>query len=326
MFRFIQRALLTALISHSAAASGSAPPEDIIVAERGGAQITLADVDAYVMSAPKHLRATLLDDPKRIEQIVNSMLTNRQLAQWVRQRGAEALPHYQLMMQRAEDEFLAKLATSIHEDEVMASLPDFALLAEEIYIANPARFTPPPKLQLQHILVRVDTQDVDSARLKAENARRELIEGKEEFEEIFRNYSSEAGGQGAEFGGVLENIVPGMMERSFEDAVFALERAGDVTGIIETRYGLHVARLVTREDPPKQTFEAVRQSLIAEQRADFIHKQKSRLAEQMNAMELKASQPVVAQLRTRYAAAAEGALPEPVDGMGDEQSSDGQQQ
>lgn len=292
----------------------AAEPEEVVVAARGDAKVTLQDLDAYVMAVPKHLRAGLLDDPERIEMVIQNLLLNRQLANWARERGAEGHAYHEILVRQAIEDHLAKRAKAIHEDEVMAELPDFEQLAREIFISHPHRFRTPPMLELEHVLVRLDPRNEAASRERVQKAREELMNPDADFAKIFSEFSDEAIDGSGTATGKLGNVVPGMMEKPFEEAAFKLTRAGEVSDIIQTRYGLHVVRLVSRRESTQIEWEDVRDQLVQEQRQSYVLKEKSRLLQQMNSLPLEASQPVVAQLRTRYEKADQGVLPPPVDG------------
>ncbi|SDE00753.1 peptidylprolyl isomerase [Aquimonas voraii] len=296
------------------AAEESPDPATIVVASRGGQAVTLDEVDAQVMALPKHLRAGFLDNPKRIEELVERLLLNKQLAARAREQGADQEPYFELQRRHAEEEVLARRARSLNEDALQAALPDFEVLAREIYLAAPHRFRTPPRLTLEHILIRTSQRGEEAARALAEEARQALLVPAAEFEPIFRKFSDEASASSAAGQGLLQDVVPGMMERPFEEAVFALTKVGEVAPVIETVYGLHVVRLRDRVEPTQISYEEAAPDLIAQQRNTYIEGEKTRFLTSFVAIPMEAKQPVVAQLRTRYAKAAEGILPPAVDG------------
>jgi len=295
-------------------ASFAATPAEIVVAERGSARVTLEEIDAYIMSLPKHLRAGFLDDPQRIENVIQTLMMNEQLAAWAHEQGIANDPHYAVQVRMAQDEYLAKRARTLSEDQANENLPDFNVIAEEVFLTHPSRFTSRITLQLEHILIRTDPRREAEIMARAEEARAALQQPGSDFAEIFAKYSDEFVGAPDASMGLLSDVIPGTMEKPFNDAAFALKTPGDVTEVTRTKYGLHVARLISRKEAVPQKFEEVRDVLIAEQRDVYVRNRRGSLLERLNSEELNASQPVVAQLRTRYAKAAEGELPPPVDG------------
>lgn len=300
-------------VSLGAAGAGTNPAL-ISVAERSGVSVTLAEVDAQVMALPKHLRAGFLDNPKRIEELVERMLLDKELAAWARDRGAASEPHFDLLRQQAEAEALAKRARAINDDAIQANMPDFAVLAQEIFLAAPHRFRTPPSLSLEHILVSPDIHGEALARERAEAAREALLAEGSDFQSVLSQFSDEYLPNRRGVQGMLDGVVPGAMEKPFEDAVFKLKVAGEVSPVIETIYGLHVVRLVQRIEAQQLSFEEVREQLMSEQRETYVRNEQSRFLTNFVSVPMQATAPVVAQLRTRYARAAEGILAPAVDG------------
>jgi hypothetical protein len=300
------------------AADAPIAPEDIVVAERDGVKVTLAEVDAQVMLLPKHLRPSYLDDPERIEQVVGGLLVNKQMARKAAEWGVESDPYFQAQLQAARDDLMAKRATALNEDQLRANMPDFEQLAEEIYLTHPHRFNRPVTLDLEHILVSTRGRSKDAAMERVQSAREALLAGDRPFEEIFNEFSDEALDPRRLSVGILNDVIPGTTEKPFEEAVFKLTKVGEISPIIETIYGYHVVRLLGRKEPTKQSFEEVKPHLMMEQMNNYTQQGKSNFVSTFLKHELKAHPMVVAQLRSRYAKADQGLLAPALDGSEDE--------
>ena len=114
------------------------------------------------------------------------------------------------------------------------------------YEANQAAFALPEQLRARHILrqLRADSSDAerDAARQLLEDIR-QRVEAGEDFAALAREHSEDGS---AERGGDLGFFGPGMMVKPFEQAAFALS-PGEMSGIVETRFGLHLIQLVERQ-------------------------------------------------------------------------------
>jgi peptidyl-prolyl cis-trans isomerase C len=289
-------------------------PKTVIVAERGGQQVTLHEIDAQVMAMPRHLRPSFLDNPERLEEVISGILINKQLAARVDRAQLEKDPHYAAQLQLATEELLARRARYEFENRLMADQPDFDVLAEEIFRTHPHRFRRPVTLELRHILVRIGGRGEAAARARAEEARAALIAGEQDFREIFMTYSDEAADPRGLSNGILENIIPGVTEKPFEEVVFQLTEPGQVSELIKTPYGIHVTQLVKRAEPTQKTFEEVRQQLVTEQRDKFFNDRRAAFLSEMRDLPVDAKPLVVAQLRSRYAQADQDTLPPALDG------------
>src|SRR5690606_29202810 len=95
----------------------------------------------------------------------------------------------------------------------------------------------------RHILVGVPPEAPEhekaAAREKIEKALARLRKG-ESFDKVAREVSEDPGS--ARDGGSLGCVPKGRMVKPFEDALFALS-AGQLSDIVETRYGLHIIKV-----------------------------------------------------------------------------------
>jgi len=287
---------------------------DIVVVSRGGVSVSLHEVDAQVMALPKALRAGYLDSPERLEQVIYGLLINKQLAKQAIDAGVRSDPFFETQLAAAEEEWLARRARNLHQDELLKDLPDFEALAEEIYLSHPHRFRRPVTLKLGHILVRLGGRGEEAARGRAEAARAAMLARDREFMDIYFEFSDEANDSRALGGGILTDVVPGVTEKPFEEAAFELKEVGQVSGVIRTDFGFHVVSLIERDEPTPQTWDEVKGTLAAEQQQRYMSEQKGRQLAELQSEEPVANPIVVAQLRSRYSRAAEGLLAPAIDG------------
>ena len=112
------------------------------------------------------------------------------------------------------------------------------------YRANESRFGAAERREASHILLAFeDGGGADEvAELTAEaEALGARLEAGEPFDELAAEASDDAGS--AAGGGRLGEISPGLMDAPFEEAVFALGEAGDVSAPVVTDFGVHLIRL-----------------------------------------------------------------------------------
>jgi peptidyl-prolyl cis-trans isomerase C len=123
---------------------------------------------------------------------------------------------------------------------------------KQYYEANPEQFEAPEQVRARHILIKLD-KDVDDAqreqaRKRAEAARERAVAG-EDFAALASELSE---GPSASKGGDLGFFEAGRMVKPFSDAAFALE-PGEVSPVVETRFGYHVIKLEERK--PAETLQ-----------------------------------------------------------------------
>lgn len=114
------------------------------------------------------------------------------------------------------------------------------------YETNRERFVRPPELRARHILLQLGA-DASDAEREAARARlaaiRERAVAGEDFAALAREHSEDGS---APQGGDLGFFGPGMMVEPFERAAYALE-PGEISDIVQTRFGLHLIELVERK-------------------------------------------------------------------------------
>jgi len=114
------------------------------------------------------------------------------------------------------------------------------------YDANKERLPVVPEgVSVSQILRYPDVTAKSRARSMAmiENVQTEL-KGGADFAALAKKYSQDPGS--APLGGDLGFVQRGELIQSFEDAAYAL-KDGQVSGIVETRYGFHIIQLLNRE-------------------------------------------------------------------------------
>ncbi len=112
---------------------------------------------------------------------------------------------------------------------------------KDYYVKNQKDFWMPPKVKARHILFIIEEnapkRDIQLKKIKAREILRRIRAGKD-FAELAKKYSEDVS---AHEGGQIGVIEHGMLVPEFEEAVFRLQ-PGEVSDIVETRYGLHIIK------------------------------------------------------------------------------------
>lgn len=167
-----------------------------------------------------------------------------------------------------EDEALIR---GLFEQEVATPDPDEAACLR-YYENNRRRFRSATIYEAAHILVAADKRDVlhyRAAKEKAENIASELRLFPEKFD-MFAALHSDC--PSAEHHGNLGQLTDGQTTPEFEHALVALV-PGAISGVVESRYGLHIIRLVRKIEGKQIPFEAVRERI-----ADYLRESVERRA------------------------------------------------
>jgi peptidyl-prolyl cis-trans isomerase D len=158
-------------------------------------------------------------------------------------------------------------------------LTDATLEEDELrrrYEAARQRYLTPEARRASHILLETGAErDVMDARQLAEELIERISEG-ESFAELAEEYSDDIASSG--MGGDLGWIEPDDMVSAFEDALYELEAPGDLSGPVETRFGVHIIRLEEIRPPEGMSFEEAREEILDE----YIERQREDLYIEMS--------------------------------------------
>ena len=135
--------------------------------------------------------------------------------------------------------------------------PDEATLRKR-YEDEKAKFVSAQQRLTSHILVA----NGDGAEAKAARLATEAKASGADFAALAKANSDDTGSK--EQGGDLGWVEHGAMVKPFEDAVFAA-KAGDIVGPVKTEFGYHIIQVREIRGGEGQSFEQVRDQLLAEQ-------------------------------------------------------------
>jgi len=242
-----------------------------VLAQGPQANITTEDIEADALRMPEEMRGTVLSRPKTVSQIANNLYVRRALANKAQADGLAGDPHVAAALQVARDKVLSDaLLAQIDKN----SAPSDAVTegqARNIYKAKSDRFQAPEQVQISHILIAGND---GSARAQAEKVLEELKAGAN-FAQLAKERSADTGS--AAKGGDLGLFARGRMVPEFDEAAFALKQPGDLSGVVETKFGYHILKLDARRPAGLRPYEEVREELIKEVRGKM--QQDARVAE-----------------------------------------------
>lgn len=138
---------------------------------------------------------------------------------------------------------LSDLMQQVEVDEAMLTA---------FYSDNENQFMTQEERRASHILIEGDAEQA----LKILAAAEHRLQQGEAFEVVARELSQDAGS--ASEGGDLGYFQPGVMDSAFDQAVFGLEKIGDVSAIVQSEFGHHLIKLTGIKAPEGKAFEDVR--------------------------------------------------------------------
>ena len=264
---FLQRALFVA------AAVLCAPvwAADDALIEGEKIKITVQDMQADSLRMPAEMRPQVLGKPQTVTQIASNLYARRAMALRAESDGLEKDPAVVAALRIARDKVLSD-AYLDKLDKAAAPTDEAAeKMAQTVYKAKSERFKVDEQVRVRHILINPTTPN---AREKIDEVVNKLASGAE-FATLAKEVSADPGS--AAKGGDLGFFTKGRMLPEFETAAFALKKKGDLSGVIETKFGFHVLQLEEKRPAGIRPFEEVRDELIKEVKSSVV--QEARVAE-----------------------------------------------
>lgn len=240
----------TACANENAPSGSSAPAPaagGTVIATYGGKRFTTEDFRRAVERLPPRSRAQLTT-PERRRQFVDNYILNELLAEQGRAKGYDQDPD----IARQIDDLRQRLIVQ----RVMRDYQEAPVLTDEdirTYYDQNQRLFSGAQIHAAHILVKDEAL--------AKRLRAELDATPERFEELAKANSTDTAT--AARGGDLGFFGQGRMVAEFERVAFLLEKAGDLSGIVQTPFGYHIIKLIERKDGPAKPFEEVKERIRA---------------------------------------------------------------
>jgi len=134
----------------------------------------------------------------------------------------------------------------------------------QYYNQHADQYKLPDRVHVRHILVKtpplgadgkVDQKAPDAAKTKAEGLLKQIQNGGN-FEELAKKNSDDPGS--AAKGGELPTFQHGAMVPEFEQAAFALQNKGQLSGLVKSQYGYHIIQLIDKQPAHTKSLDEVK--------------------------------------------------------------------
>ena len=183
--------------------------------------------------------------------------------------AAEALVIVELLKQRCEQlDIKNEDGSELTDDQMLAELMQRevqvpAISDEECqryFSANPDKFITSPILEVDHILLAADKEDLDQ-RAEAKELADGLLEQIQQQPQLFSDFAMRHSMcPSKEQGGSLGQISKGQTVPEFEKVLFLADE-GLLSRPVETRYGYHIARINRRIEGQTLEFDQVEEKI-----------------------------------------------------------------
>lgn len=235
-----------------------------------GVEISEEEIRQIISRWPPEMRkAAANDDGERLE-LLNSALANRKMAADLNamtpEKDGSKYWEYQNRLLYFQSKFRI--------DQFLKSIeyPDMDKLARERYTTEKDKYAKVPERRLSsHILFKCLPGQCDRNKLrqKAESVLTELENGAD-FEAMVEEYSEDPGTKAK--GGLFERwmqfgdigVAP-----AYNEGVFAIEKIGDYSEVVDSRFGLHIIRLDDIEAEHHLPYEEVRGKILQDLQKEY---------------------------------------------------------
>jgi len=221
--------------------------EGPVLANVGDHVITVAEFQAEIDSLPEYAKKQLKTSDQKMKRLDN-MIKSVVLQKEAKRRGLDKDQDIQRKVERYKNRLIteklyqqvAKETGGVTEAEV-----------EEYYDDHKKQYVQKERIRASQILILVppnaDAKKQASTKTKAEEALKKVKAG-EDFSALASQYSE---GPTAVRGGDLGFFSKGRMVPEFEEVAFSIDKVGDVSEIVKTKFGYHIVKL-TDKQPEKQ--------------------------------------------------------------------------
>ena len=265
--KLIYKALLCCCISYVAV---SAAAKEVV--EDQGVGLSQEELEYIVKSWSPEMQQAAADDAGDRIELLNMALANKKLAALAptsppAEGDSEAYWRLQFSIRNAQSKYVVQ--------QYLASLeiPDMTALAEERYETQKDKYALVPETRMaSHILLLCTpgSCDRDARRVEAEQILAELEAGAD-FGELAGKYSEDKASKNK--GGRFDRWVKlgeAQVDPHFVGAMYEIENVGEHSGIVDSRFGLHIIQLDGIEEAHYKPYAEVKDQIIATLRKEYI--------------------------------------------------------
>jgi peptidyl-prolyl cis-trans isomerase C len=236
---------------------------ELVLAVAGKSSVTTIDIQGDALRIPAESRKTTLTNADAVQQLANNLVLRRALASEAEAEGLAEDPAVQSAIRIARERVLSDLLIARLDAANKPSRQAAEALAQTLYKANPKRFDLPSETGARHIIIKKETPD---AKAKALAVLAELKAGAD-FEAMAKKHSEDVS---ASAGGNLGYFPAGQMVPEFEAALDKMRTPGELSDLVETRFGFHIIKLEGRRSAGVRSYEQVKDLLVREAEAKIL--------------------------------------------------------
>ena len=239
--------------------------DDTVLAKIGNKTITQSDFDRIISYYPEEQRKAIESNPKIKFKLLRGVVQWIVISDIAKKKGFDKKPEIKKELELALNRFLAgEYLAWVMGQSVDVTDKDI----KQYYEANKQEFKSPERVEARHILFKVAKDATEKqkkeVRKKAELVLKKIRNGAD-FAKLAEEYSDDPGSKSR--GGLLGYFARGRMVKPFEKVAFSL-KPGEVSDIVETRFGYHIIKVEKRQPagilPLDQVKDRIKRKLFDE--------------------------------------------------------------
>lgn len=240
----------------------------------GDLQVTVDEFSAAIeFILPEGQQEKVRADPQSAINFLSDYFVFKQMAREAEQQGLDKKNDVKVQLDYSRWRLLSKVL--LEQQLAAAKEPDFTALAKEAYLVEKKRFSYPAQVHAAHILLEVNAQqDKATALAKANKIYAQVLEDKERFAELAKEYSDDPSAQSNS--GDLGYFTRDVMVEPFASTAFSMKK-GQISKPIKTDFGYHIIQVLDTKPATLQSFDEVKDELIAEQQKKFQSAERNQL-------------------------------------------------
>lgn len=236
--------------------------------------ITVSYEEAMIMIKDVGLvqKQNLVNDSAKLKKILFELLIHKKKANNAVKLGMGSNKLLQWQIKLTTNNLLINAMIKDVKDNIKLPEEKFVKLAKEKYFAYSGNFKTAEKVHVAHILIQTDNnlsdKLKDEKKSQIEKIRTDIINGAD-FSTMAKQYSEDD--SNSHSGGILKPFGRHKMAPSFEKAAFAMKNAGEISKVVQTRFGFHIIKLIEILPASLKPFSLVKKDLIAKEKAKYMN-------------------------------------------------------
>lgn len=242
--------------------------QDGVILQHEAVVVTVADVERYIEgNTPQQERESILKRKGIFKEIAENIYLVRRLA-----REAEGNTHIDWPQLKWETDFdkerktMAEFLNRLVQQQIEGA--NWTNLAKEKYIAEGEEYQLPEKVGVSHILIKLEERTDESALGLINDIREKAISG-EDFGMLAEQYSEDSSVEKNK--GDLGLFGRGQMVKAFEDAAFSMNKPGEISEVVKSKFGYHILQFNQYMAAGKRPFEEAKAAIIKQLKEQRIN-------------------------------------------------------